>query len=119
MNKTPLFRRLAFTFVSVWPALAFGADGPTPSVATTDPGKSKTLYMVGYAHLDTQWRWTYPQVVNQFLANTLHDNFKLLEKYPSYVFNFTGARRYMLMKEYFPDDYAKMKQYVEAGRWFP
>src|SRR5260370_24834945 len=24
-----------------------------------------------------------------------------------------------MMKEYWPDDYAKLKQYVAAGRWFP
>ncbi|MGH9731829.1 MAG: hypothetical protein ACRD4A_09020, partial [Candidatus Acidiferrales bacterium] len=23
-----------------------------------------TLYLVGYAHLDTQWRWEYPQVIS-------------------------------------------------------
>jgi len=23
------------------------------------------------------------------------------------------------MKEYFPQDYKKLKQYVDAGRWFP
>ncbi len=33
----------------------------------------------------------YPQVIRRFLANTLHDNFPLIEKYPDYVFNFTGA----------------------------
>src|SRR5262245_24030120 len=26
-----------------------------------------TLYVVGYAHLDTQWRWTYPQTIREFL----------------------------------------------------
>jgi len=23
------------------------------------------------------------------------------------------------MKEYFPSDYQKMKQYIDAGRWYP
>lgn len=48
-----------------------------------------TLYEVGYAHLDTQWRWMYPQVIREFLRNTMEDNFPLFEKYPDYVFNFT------------------------------
>ena len=26
---------------------------------TPDLMKTPTLYVVGYAHLDTQWRWTY------------------------------------------------------------
>ncbi len=46
-------------------------------------------------------------------------NFDLIDKYPHYVFNWTGANRYRLMKEYFPNDYARMKQYVAQGRWFP
>ncbi|HYY98830.1 MAG TPA: glycoside hydrolase family 38 C-terminal domain-containing protein, partial [Pyrinomonadaceae bacterium] len=81
--------------------------------------KEPTLYVVGYAHLDTQWRWEYPQVINEFLPATMRDNFALFEKYPNYVFNFTGANRYRLMKEYWPEDYARLKAYVAAGRWFP
>ncbi|HLJ86016.1 MAG TPA: glycoside hydrolase family 38 C-terminal domain-containing protein, partial [Candidatus Angelobacter sp.] len=39
--------------------------------------------------------------------------------YPHCIFNFTGANRYRLMKEYYPADYERLKQYVAAGRWFP
>jgi alpha-mannosidase len=84
-----------------------------------DLSREPTLYVVGYAHLDTQWRWEYPQVINEFLPKTMHDNFALFEKYPHYIFNFTGANRYRMMKEYYPADYARLKQYAAAGRWFP
>jgi alpha-mannosidase len=84
-----------------------------------DLTKQPTLYVVGYAHLDTQWRWEYPQVINEYLPRTMRDNFALFEKYPNYVFNFTGANRYRLMKEYWPEDYARLKSYVASGRWFP
>lgn len=90
-----------------------------PSDAAPDLAKQPTLYVVGYAHLDTQWRWEYPQTIQEFLPKTMHDNFALFEKYPHYIFNFSGANRYRLMKEYHPADYAKLKQYVAAGRWFP
>jgi len=85
----------------------------------TDLSQGNTLYLVGYAHLDTQWRWSYPQVIREFIPNTMHNNFRLFEKYPDYVFNFSGSRRYEMMKEYYPDDYLKVKQYVKAGNWFP
>ncbi|HEX8141147.1 MAG TPA: glycoside hydrolase family 38 C-terminal domain-containing protein [Pyrinomonadaceae bacterium] len=84
-----------------------------------DLSREPTLYVVGYAHLDTQWRWEYPQVINEFLPRTMRDNFALFEKYPSYIFNFSGANRYRMMKEYYPADYARLRQYVAAGRWFP
>ena len=105
------------------------ADSPAPtppngvyvkrSDPPVDPAKEKALYTVGYAHLDTQWRWSYPQVVREYIADTLHNNFKLFEKYPDYVFNFSGSRRYEMMREYYPEDYQRLKGYVAAGRWFP
>ncbi len=92
---------------------------PAQNAAKPDLAKDPTLYVVGYAHLDTEWRWEYPQVIDEYIRNTMEDNFKLFEKYPHYVFNFSGANRYRFMKEYFPDDYAKVKKYVSEGRWFP
>jgi alpha-mannosidase len=84
-----------------------------------DLTKQPTVYVVGYAHLDTEWRWEYPQVIDEYLRKTMEDNFTLLDKYPHYIFNFSGANRYRLMKEYFPADFAKMKKYIDEGRWFP
>jgi alpha-mannosidase len=109
------------TFLASAVALAAAAAPTTnPShQAARDLSKEKTLYTVGYAHLDTQWRWTYPQVIREFIPATLHRNFELFEKYPDYVFNFSGSRRYEMMKEYYPDDYEKLKKYIAAGRWFP
>jgi alpha-mannosidase len=89
------------------------------TVQAPDITKTPTLYVVPYAHLDTQWRWEFPQSISEYLLKTMRVNFYLIEKYPHYVFNWTGANRYRLMKEYFPEDYQKMKQYVSAGRWFP
>lgn len=85
----------------------------------TDLSQGNTMYLVGYAHLDTQWRWDYPQVIGEYIPNTMQRNFRLFEQYPNYVFNFSGSRRYEFMKEYYPADYAKVVQYVKAGRWFP
>jgi alpha-mannosidase len=84
-----------------------------------DLSKDPTLYVVGYAHLDTEWRWEYPQVINEYIRKTMEDNFTLFDKYPHYIFNFSGANRYRLMKEYFPADFDRVKGYVNAGRWFP
>src|SRR5579863_2557398 len=89
------------------------------TLRSPDITKVPTLYVVPYAHLDTQWRWEYPQVISEYLLKTMRVNFDYMGKYPHYVFNWTGANRYRLMKEYYPDDYAKIKQYVGRGQWFP
>lgn len=83
-----------------------------------DISKDKVLYTIGYAHLDTEWNWEYPTTINEYIKNTMEDNFKLLEKYPDYVFNFTGSRRYNMMKEYYPASYKKVSDYIKQGRWF-
>ena len=94
--------------------------GPAPAPAAPQNLASEpTLYVVGYAHLDTQWRWDYKQTIQEYLPKTLRENFALIEKYPHYVFNFSGANRYRMIKEYYPADFAKLKTFVAAGRWFP
>jgi alpha-mannosidase len=96
---------------------------PSTSLAQTmkapDITKVPTLYVVPYAHLDTQWRWEFPQTISEYLLKTMRVNFDYMDKYPHYVFNWTGANRYRLMKEYFPADYARMQKYAAAGRWYP
>src|SRR5437016_8048604 len=95
------------------------AHGPPAKLPAPNLAKEPTLYTVGYAHLDTEWRWEYPQVIQEYLTKTMRNNFALFEKYPNYIFNFTGANRYRMMKEYYPADFERLKQYVAAGRWFP
>src|SRR5213595_2450235 len=77
---------------------------PRPTSGPIDLSRDKTLYVVGYAHLDTQWRWAYPQTIREFVRDTMEKNFPLIEKFPHYVFNFSGSRRYEFMREYYPED---------------
>ena len=98
-------------------ALVPSLEGQT--MKAPDITKDPTLFVVPYAHLDTQWRWEMPQTISEYLLKTMRVNFDYIDKYPHYVFNWTGSNRYRLMKEYFPDDYARLTQYVAAGRWFP
>ena len=83
-----------------------------------DLSRTPVLYTVGYAHLDTEWRWDYEATINRFLKATLDDNFILFEKYPDYLFTFTGARRYRMMKEYYPLRYQELKKWIYHDRWF-
>jgi alpha-mannosidase len=96
------------------PSAARAQTAPSPDVT-----KTPTLFVVPYAHLDTQWRWEFPLVITEYLLKTMRVNFDYMDKYPHYVFNWTGSNRYMMMKEYYPDDYARIKQYVARGQWFP
>src|SRR5208337_3492352 len=114
-----MLRRCMSLLLLVIVSLVLAGAARAQSAEKPDLSKQPTLYVVGYAHLDTEWRWEYPQVIDEYLRKTMEDNFKLFDKYSHYVFNFSGANRYRFMKEYFPEDYAKLKKYVEQGRWFP
>lgn len=79
--------------------------------------RDRLLYTIGYAHLDTEWNWDYTTTINEYILNTMVENFRLFEKYPDYVFNFTGSRRYKMMKEYYPKLYKRVQEFVKQGRW--
>ena len=91
MNKRILFL-LAFLTGMVSSSLA--------QQTYVDYTQGKTLHTIANAHFDTQWRWTVQQSIDEFLKNTLLQNFALFEKYPNYKFNFEGAIKYMWAKEY-------------------
>lgn len=109
--------RWALTAGFVFGFACLATDAQT--MQAPDLTKTPTLYAVPYAHLDTQWRWEMPQTISEYLLKTMRVNFTYIDRYPHYVFNWTGANRYRLMKEYFPDDYARLTKYVAQGRWFP
>ncbi len=114
---------ILFCFVLSF-SIAFGQQPATKkTVAPIDPKSidltQPTLFLVPYSHLDDVWRWSYPQVIRDFLKQTMNDNFAAFEKYPDYVFNWSGASRYQMMKEYYPEKYEELKKWVAAGRWYP
>ena len=110
---------LALLAVTAPLAAQVAGQSKGPINKAPDITRVPTLYVVDYAHLDTQWRWEMPQTISEYLLKTMRVNFDYIDKYPHYVFNWTGSNRYRLMKEYYPDDYARLTRYVAAGRWFP
>jgi alpha-mannosidase len=110
-----------FLFFSV--SICFGQSPKPPKPSTyLDPKAidltKPTIFAIPYSHLDDQWRWAYPQVARDFIKNTLDDNFAYFEEFPNFNFNWTGASRYQMMKEYYPEKYKILKKYVAAGRWY-
>ena len=81
------------------------------------PASRAVLYVVANAHLDSQWNWTVQDTIRDFIPSTFFDNFKLLERFPHYTFNFEGAIHYMWFKEYHPDAWPTLQKYVAGDRW--
>ena len=114
-----MFRYRSSISYAACAAVALVSIADAQTMTAPDITKQPTLYVVPYAHLDTQWRWEYPQVISEYLLKTMRVNFDYMDKYPHYVFNWSGSNRYRMMKEYYPSDFARLKKYVAKGQWFP
>ena len=79
--------------------------------------KPYKVYLVSTAHFDNQWNWDVRESIDDYLHRTMVQNFYLFEKFPDYVFNFESAQKYSWMKEYYPKEFEKVREYVKAGRW--
>lgn len=100
--------------IALYGLLSLALAMPNPTSGQAD---QKTLFFISNSHLDTQWNWDVKTTINEYIRNTMEQNFTRLDKYPNLTFNFEGAIRYMWMKEYYPEQYAKLKTYVQNGRW--
>ena len=100
--------------IALYGLLTLALAMPNPTSGQAD---QKTLFFISNSHLDTQWNWDVKTTINEYVRNTMEQNFTRLDKYPNLKFNFEGAIRYMWMKEYYPEQYAKLKTYVQNGRW--
>ncbi len=116
-NITVIRTSFILSFLLLLAGLAPGQPPARPAAAGPDITRDPVLYVVPYAHLDTQWNWDFVRTIKEYLPKTTKTNFDFFEKYPHYIFNFTGANRYRLIKEYYPADFAKIKKYVAEGRW--
>jgi len=79
--------------------------------------EEKTFFLISNSHLDTQWNWDVRTTISQYVQHTLTDNMALMDKYPSFRLNYEGAIKYMWMKEYYPEDFERLKHYVASGQW--
>jgi alpha-mannosidase len=111
--KFKLFKKLIFMKKIGISITLFICTGWFISLQSQD----RSLHFISNSHLDTQWNWDVTTTIDQYVPNTLNQNISLLDKYPDFHFNFEGAVHYMFMKEYYPTQYSKLKQYVQNKRW--
>ncbi len=86
-------------------------------ISAQETTEAPAAYLVGEAHLDTQWNWDLVTTIGEYLPNTMRQNLFLLERYPNYIFNFEGGIKYSWMKEYYPELYQLVRKQIAAGRW--
>ncbi|MDD2706699.1 MAG: glycoside hydrolase family 38 C-terminal domain-containing protein [Verrucomicrobiae bacterium] len=80
--------------------------------------KSKKLvvHMIGNAHLDPAWLWTWPAGTDEAL-NTCRTACELLEEYPEFHVTRGEAWVYAQIQKLDPALFRRVARFVRAGRW--
>ena len=89
-----------------------------PSERDVSDPDTRAMYAVGYAHLDTQWRWDFVTTIDRYILDTLEQNFDRIDNHPGFVFSFTGSVRYEMMEEYYPELFKRLRKEIDNKTWY-
>lgn len=78
--------------------------------------KTYKLILVGHAHLDMNWMWSYNETVADVLA-TFRTVLTLMEQYPQFRFSQSQAAVYKIVEEFDPEMMEEIKERIREGRW--
>ena len=78
--------------------------------------KEYMIYCCGHAHIDMNWMWTWPETV-AVTYDTFSTMDKLMDEFPEFHFSQSQASVYHLTQKYAPEQFARIRQRVEEGRW--
>ena len=78
--------------------------------------KTYTLLMVGHAHLDMNWMWSWDETVATVVA-TFKTMLKLMEEYPEFCFSQSQASTYKIIEDYAPELMPQIQARILEGRW--
>jgi len=78
--------------------------------------KSCKIHLVGHAHIDMNWMWSWPETV-AIVNDTFTTVLKLLEEFPEFHFTQSQASIYGIVEKYHPGMLPRIAHYVKEGRW--
>jgi alpha-mannosidase len=77
---------------------------------------TRTAHLIGHAHIDMNWLWTWPETMQ-----TCHDSFRqviaFMEEFPDFTFMQSQPSTYKVIEHIDPPLFEKIKKYVHQGRW--
>lgn len=78
--------------------------------------RTYTLLLVGHAHLDMNWMWSFDETVATVVA-TFRTMLKLMEEYPEFCFSQSQASVYKIIEDYAPELKEEIQKRIQEGRW--
>jgi alpha-mannosidase len=73
-----------------------------------------TMYAFGHAHLDVAWLWPL-QETERKIARTVSNQLALMDEYPEFTYFQSQPHLFTMLKQFYPDVYAKFKEKVAKG----
>jgi alpha-mannosidase len=74
------------------------------------------FHLSGNSHIDAAWLWPWTETVD-VVKRTFGSAAQLMDEYPSYTFTQSAAQYNVWMAEKYPDLNARIKKYIQEGRW--
>lgn len=71
---------------------------------------------IGHAHIDLAWLWRLRHT-REKAARTFTTALHLMRQYPEYRFMHSSPQLYKLLKDDYPDIYARIKEKIISGQW--
>lgn len=83
-------------------------------VLPTD-AKKDTIHIVGHAHMDMNWLWTYFETMKMSNDN-LRQVIAFMDEFPDFTFIQSQASVYRFVEQVDPPLFERLKEYVKSGR---
>ncbi|BDH58276.1 glycoside hydrolase family 38 C-terminal domain-containing protein [Tsukamurella sp. PLM1] len=97
---------------------AAGRRALAPALAAPAYASAHRVTAVGHAHIDSAWLWPVRETARK-CARTFANVVDLMDRDPSLIFACSSAQQFAWVKERYPDLYARIREYVAAGRFVP
>lgn len=78
-----------------------------------------TAHLVGHAHIDLSWLWTWEETVHDIATNTFNGVLKQMKRMPGLTYAQSQAALYEAVEKNYPELFSEIKTAVEEGRWIP
>jgi alpha-mannosidase len=86
-------------------------------LAQIEKGLPQTdFHLTGNSHIDAAWLWPWTETVD-VVHRTFGSAAQLMDEYPTYTFTQSAAQYNVWMADKYPDLNARIKKYIQLGRW--
>ncbi|HBE42683.1 MAG TPA: hypothetical protein DDW27_16070, partial [Bacteroidales bacterium] len=102
-------------FVLLITATNSAVNGQKKKVSSKKVQDRDTIHVVGHAHMDMNWLWTYSETM-KMVNDNLRQAVAFMEEYPDYTMVQSQAVVYNFVEKVDPPLFEHVKKYVKEGR---